>query len=394
MYIELPCAVKLVLEKLNNAGYEAYVVGGCVRDSLMGMAPYDWDIATSATPREMQAVFADHRTIETGLKHGTLAVVIEDIPMEITTFRVEGYYSDGRHPDQVVFSRNVTEDLKRRDFTINAMAYHPISGVIDLFNGKSDVDRGILRCVGDPQKRFEEDALRILRALRFASALDFVIEEKTAAALHRLFPALQCVSRERIAAELCKLLCGKAAQRIAVEYVDVLSFLLPPLCKATDFHLLSAVAPSPAYRLAALFWQSDVSIETLSLIMRELRLDNHTVRSVLLLHSCREMPHTEQRQWLRILNRLDAELTWVYLALCEADETVYELLKNLLNNRCCYKMSMLAVNGNDLMQAGLCEGPMVGQLLQTLLEAVMDGLCLNQTDALLSYAKAMKKPVL
>ncbi len=393
MYIELPHEVRLVLEKLNNAGYEAYVVGGCVRDSLMGISPYDWDIATSATPREMQAVFADHRTIETGLKHGTLTVVIEDIPMEITTFRVEGNYSDGRHPDTVLFSRTVVEDLKRRDFTINAMAYHPLSGVIDLFNGTSDANQGIIRCVGDPQERFEEDALRILRALRFASVLDFVIEEKTAAALHRLFPTLQWVSKERITTELCKLLCGKAAERIADEYADVLSFLLPPLRKVTDFHLLSAVEPSPAYRLAALFWRTDVSIETLPLILRELRLDNHTIRSVLLLYSCKEMPHTEQRQWLRILNRLDAELTWVYLALCEADETIYELLEKLLNNRRCYKMSMLAVNGNDLMQAGLCEGPMVGQLLQTLLEAVMDSLCPNQMDALLSYAKAIKKPV-
>ena len=225
-----------VLRCLRAAGFPAYLVGGCVRDTLLGRVPGDWDITTAALPEQVEAVFAGERIIETGLKHGTVTVLLDGLPLEITTFRTEAAYSDHRHPDAVAFTPSLTEDLARRDFTINAMAWTLENtgdglnaGLQDPFGGQADLEKKLIRCVGDPHKRFEEDALRILRALRFASQLDFTIDPATAAAAHALRDTLALVSRERIAVELTKLLCGPAARRIVVEYWEILSVPLPEL---------------------------------------------------------------------------------------------------------------------------------------------------------------------
>ena len=234
--VEPPAPALAAIARLRAAGFPAYLVGGCVRDTLLGRVPGDWDITTAALPEQVEAVFAGERIIETGLKHGTVTVLMDGLPLEITTFRTEAAYSDHRHPDAVAFTPSLTEDLARRDFTINAMAWTRENtgdglnaGLQDPFGGQADLGKKLIRCVGDPHKRFEEDALRILRALRFASQLDFTIDPATAAAAHALRDTLALVSRERIAVELTKLLCGPAARRIIVEYWEILSVPLPEL---------------------------------------------------------------------------------------------------------------------------------------------------------------------
>ena len=225
----LPAPVISLLTRLEQAGFSAYVVGGCVRDSLQGLTPHDWDICTSALPAQMQDIFRDLHTVETGLKHGTLTVVVDHVPYEVTTYRVDGDYTDHRHPDSVRFVDSLTMDLARRDFTVNAMAYSPETGLADPFDGQRDLAAGLIRCVGRPEQRFEEDALRILRALRFASVHDFAIEAATSSALRKMAPDLHRVAGERIREELLKLLCGKAAGRILREYPEVLAEIIPEI---------------------------------------------------------------------------------------------------------------------------------------------------------------------
>ena len=208
MTMDMPKNVDSAINLLQSAGFESYAVGGCVRDSLLGNTPNDWDITTSAKPENMKSVFADFHCIDTGIKHGTVTVVIDGEPLEITTFRLDGEYEDNRHPKSVTFTSNLGADLGRRDFTVNAMAYSKKTGTVDLFGGQNDLKNKIIRCVGDPDRRFNEDALRILRALRFASALDFEIEEKTAQSLLKNCALLGNISEERIAKELLKLVCG------------------------------------------------------------------------------------------------------------------------------------------------------------------------------------------
>ena len=229
MAFTLPSYVSLALEKLNNHGFEAYVVGGCVRDSLMGRAPNDWDITTDALPEQLLSTFAEYRVIPTGLQHGTVTVLIDDHPLEITTYRIDGTYSDNRHPDSVSFTRSLREDLARRDFTINALAYHPQTGIVDHFSGLADLDNRQIVCVGDPEKRFTEDALRILRALRFSAQFGFPIEKMTAKAIHRLAPLLRRIAVERVQSELVKLLCGEYVRDVMLAFPDVIGIILPEI---------------------------------------------------------------------------------------------------------------------------------------------------------------------
>ena len=218
----IPLPVRQALARLRNHGYEAYLVGGCLRDLLLGNAPQDWDIATDAVPIQTEAVFADCRLLETGLKHGTVTVLWKGQPLEITTYRTESAYTDHRHPDQVAFSKSLTADLSRRDFTMNALAYQPQTGLVDPFGGAADISAAVIRCVGDPEQRFQEDGLRLLRALRFAAQLGFRIEEHTAAALRANGGLLTEISAERIREELTKLLCSQDVGQVLRDYADVL----------------------------------------------------------------------------------------------------------------------------------------------------------------------------
>ena len=242
--MKLPNGVLSVLETLENAGFEAYLVGGCVRDLLRGGLPHDYFVTTSATPSDMQVVFAYFRVIPTGLKHGTLTVLTEDGPVEVTAYRTEGTYTDGRHPDAVAFTRNLSEDLCRRDFTVNAMAMDKNGKVVDFYGGKADLAAGVLRAVGDPHERFTEDALRILRAFRFAAKLGFALDKDTLLAALALAPRLSLVSRERIFAETEKLLCGKTASDVLSVMADggVWAHILPNAkCNAASLYYMDSL---------------------------------------------------------------------------------------------------------------------------------------------------------
>lgn len=393
MFIHLPDAVAHAITLLNGTGYEAFAVGGCVRDSLLGKIPTDWDITTSATPDEMKAVFADYRTIETGLKHGTLTVLMENTPLEITTYRIDGDYSDGRHPDAVMFTRSLAEDLCRRDFTINAMAYHPDIGLIDYYDGQADLECGVIRCVGNPNRRFAEDALRILRALRFASVLGFSIDGDTASALSALAPTLSLVASERIWVELTKLLCGQDAAVIVEEYSQVLRGVIPELKRPVDTEQLSVTPNTPCARLVALFSAFEVSVDTAESILRRLRADSHTIDCVKKLLQYRGLPMNSDADLLHLLNRFDEELIFDYLALNGATGFTIDRTRQLLQEHACYKVSMLSINGSDVIRLGFPVGPMIGSVLNELLAAVMDGRCQNSVEDLLCYAKMLKKPV-
>lgn len=434
---ELPPQVAAAIEKLNNAGFDAYLVGGGVRDDLMGLPPKDYDITTSALPAQTEQVFASYRLIETGLKHGTVTVLIDGVPLEITTFRIDGDYSDFRHPDAVEFSLKLEDDLSRRDFTVNALAYHPAQGVVDCFGGQKDIQRQIIRCVGSPDQRFREDALRILRALRFSSVLGFSIEEETAAAIHAQKALLQHVSAERIYSEFVQLLCGKNVRTVIEDYIDVIAVFLPQAgkmagcaqnCKYHSFdvlhhtsHAAEAIVPEPVLRLAAFFHDigkpecrttdesgtdhffghGKISAEITEKALKDLRADTKTVQAVtqLVLHHDAPIELTE-RSVKRAMNRLTVEGFYQMLQLKQADrlahapayrdETAYfdrlhALADDILAKKDCFSLKQLAVSGNDLIQAGIPEGKQIGQSLQTLLDAVVDGKAENNKAALLAY---------
>ena len=393
MYIAIPDEALHAITQLNKAGYEAFVVGGCVRDTLRGEEPDDWDITTSATPDEMKEVFFDHRVVESGTPHGTLTVIVDETPLEITTYRIDGDYSDGRHPDSVQFTRSLTEDLRRRDFTINAMAYHPEIGLVDNHHGQEDLAAKVIRCVGVPQQRFDEDALRILRALRFATTLHFTIEEQTETALRQLAPALTRVASERIQDEFYKLLRDDNAGHIMAKYKDVLSVILPELSQVTDFSLIPDMPKMMAARMAAVFWQTDFDALDVAEALQQLRLNKRTVNTVRLLLSCRDMPTETNYDLLRLLNRISPDLIWIYLTLRQVDESLKQRVYNLLVNNACYKIPILAVDGDDVIAAGIPAGPDVGRVLYALLDAVMEGKCLNRKEDLLNWIEQNEKPV-
>ena len=440
--IRLSDTAAQAIERLNEKGFEAYAVGGCVRDSMMGNLPQDWDITTNALPEEMQAVFADFRTLPTGIQHGTLTVLIDGQPLEITTYRVDGSYSDNRHPDAVTFTRSLAEDLKRRDFTVNAMAYHPKTGVVDNHSGLADLEQKRICCVGEPEVRFTEDALRILRALRFASVLGFSIEKKTAEAIHRLHPLLRRVSPERIAAEWTKLLCGSHVKEILNEYPDVVGTVFPELSpcvglqQENPYHHLdvyahtaetvAAIPAEPVLRLTMLFHDcgkpgcytrdaegidhfrghAPISALLAEQALTRLRYDNQTVKRVkeLVLHHDDTLTPTD-KCLKRLLNRFGDVDAFSLIAVQRADvmgqhpdkrDRLRELdgmslrLQELLAEHCCYSLKDLAVNGKDLQEIGYSAGRELGDALFTLLEEVMDGDLPNERCSLLRRAQEIK----
>jgi tRNA nucleotidyltransferase (CCA-adding enzyme) len=437
-----PLYAVTALELLERHGFEAYLVGGCVRDSLLRRVPGDWDIATNATPEEILAVFAAYRTIPTGLRHGTVTVMIGEDALEITTYRVDGDYSDHRRPDQVTFTGQLREDLARRDFTINAMAWNPAAGLIDCFGGADDLRRGMIRCVGEPDKRFEEDALRILRAARFASTLEFSLESRTREAMLRMRPLLRHVAGERIAAELNKAILGSHFAQIFGDAPEVLAQILPELSPGIGFaqdhpahlytvyeHILRAVAAAPAdltIRLALLFHDAgkpscftvDASGKghfyhhaLASAAMAEealcrLHYSNAWRKRVVELvrwHDAAISPAPAAiRRWL---NRMGEEVYRQLLEVQWADnaaknprfgtlrqkgiEETRLALEALLQEAPCYRLEDLAIKGDDLLAAGYRPGPALKKELERLLFLVIDGVVENSREALL---EAMEPP--
>lgn len=413
--MNIPVAVKKVLSRLGEHGYEGYAVGGCVRDSLLSKHPNDWDITTSAEPNETCKVFFDCRVIETGIEHGTVTVLMDGMPLEITTYRTDGEYRDHRHPVAVTFARSLEEDLSRRDFTVNAMAYHPDRGVVDLFGGKSDLEQRIIRCVGEPFRRFDEDGLRILRALRFAAVLDFDIHPATAQAVHACKGLLSHIAAERIREEFCKLLCGKGAVRILRNYRDVIEIFLPDIKVPDEAYeqLLIALERNRSsdliVRLSLLIGSVTRSLPDAEggalagRILRGLRFDNATVTAVAQLVAQQDLPLcAEERAVKRLMQKLSREQILRLLEvkrcqclaqsrgdgdLCPEFDQIPVVMDALLAEGVCLSLRDLAVKGGDLQSIGIQAGKSLGMMLDLLLEQVMDGVVPNEKEALLAQAR-------
>lgn len=412
MRIQIPSHVEYIIGKLNQNGYEAFAVGGCVRDTLLGRTPGDWDITTSARPEQVKALF--RRTIDTGIQHGTVTVMLERTGYEVTTYRIDGEYEDGRHPRQVEFTSDLLEDLKRRDFTINAMAYSHETGIVDAFGGMEDLEKRVIRCVGEPMERFEEDALRILRAIRFSAQLDFSIEEKTREAITRIAPNLAKVSRERVQMELTKLLCSDHPEQIRQVYETGISRYVSEefSCLPWEMAEISPALPKEKYVRWAAFlrcaclaeqdsWQTDLSCEKAAgknfceerekavraggKILRDLKLDNETIGRVKTLTSwCGEKLLPEAPSVRRAMSKMEPEVWDALVELNQYGDEILCLTKEIRAAGDCLDLKHLAVNGRDLMSAGVRPGKDMGEILNRMLQEVLERPENNQKEILMS----------
>lgn len=432
MYI--PRFVSVLLEKLNDDGYKAYVVGGCVRDSLLRITPHDYDIATDALPEQIKTSFASYKTIDTGIKHGTVAVLSEGEQVEITTFRIDGEYSDNRHPDSVSFTRDIKDDLSRRDFTVNAMAYNDADGLTDCFGGERDLENKLIRAVGDPDLRFREDGLRILRALRFAAVYGFTVEKETADAVHRNRNLLKNIAGERIACELNKFICAPCAD-ILREFVDVFSVIIPELAATVGFeqhnkyhnrtvfeHTLAtieAIKPDKVLRLTMLFHDlgkpecftmvngtghckghAEVSVKIAQRVLSALRYDRETKEAVVSLVKYHDYPIDNNKKIVRRrLYKFGGEMFFRLIDIHIADNEgkkenlafrkdifleAKEIAEDIIRENECFSLAQLDINGNDIVNAGYM-GRTIGFALDFLLAAVIDEKCENEKQELLKY---------
>lgn len=440
----LPTKAKTVFAHLENAGYECYLVGGCVRDMLMSKEPHDVDITTNATPDETKAVFCDFHTLDIGLKHGTVTVMLEGEPIEITTYRKESSYSDGRHPDSVSFTRSITDDLSRRDFTVNAIAYNLKSGIVDPFGGNADIKSKLLRCVGNPTERFQEDSLRILRGLRFASVLGFDIDTETEKAMYTCRELINIVSPERIYAEITKLLCGKNAGKILELYSDILAVALPEIkamkgFQQHNFHhiydvlghtakVVDSVYPAVDLRLAALFHDcgkpdcfslddkgighfyshASISARKADEALTRLRCDTATREKVVKLVKIHDTPiEPDSKTVKKKLQKYGEDIFFDLIKLQRADnkglspdylyrQETYDKLESIarqvIEENQCFSLKDLAVKGNDMIALGL-KGKDIGTALDELLKAVIEEKCKNDKESLLSYYHTYVKSI-
>lgn len=424
--VVVPSGASAILARLKGAGHVAYVVGGCVRDSLLGLQPHDWDICTDAPPSEVMRCFSDQRVLETGLKHGTMTILMDDGQYEVTTFHKDGDYSDSRHPDSVEFVTDLEEDLSRRDFTINAMAYNDEEGVIDRFGGMADLKNGVIRCVGNPDDRFSEDALRMLRTMRFASVYNFKIEDGTAASVHKNKDALNHIAAERVQAELCKLLCGDGVLQILLDFSDVVATIIPELQPCIGFEQNNRYHQYTVYEHIAHavgnYKGDDISVKVALLLhdigkplcytedengghfhghavpsrdlaeqaVNRLQFDNKTKTEVLelvLYHdSVIEPTPKTVRRWLnKIGERRFSQLLEVRMADIKAHAegtqasriercvSLSEIMTATLKEQQCFSMKDLAIHGKDVLSIGVPEGKLVGSALRYILDKVING---------------------
>lgn len=444
MKIKMPGKVNKIIGVLQEAGFEAYAVGGCIRDSLLGRTPNDWDITTSAKPMEVKALFS--HTIDTGIRHGTVTILLDREGFEVTTYRIDGEYEDGRHPKEVSFTGSLEEDLKRRDFTINALAYNETAGLIDIFDGQKDLKDGIIRCVGNAEERFTEDALRMLRAIRFSAQMGYRIEKNTLAAIHKLAGNLEKISAERIQTELLKLIVSphpdylRTAYECGVTKVFFPEFDLametpqnhPHHCYNVGEHILHSLLEIPADKVLRLTMllhdiakpqcltvdekgithfhgHEEMGAEMSRVILRRLRMDNDTTDKVCRLvrfHDYGNGVAPDRRIVRRAVNKIGEDLFADFLLVKKADllaQSMYlreEKLSNLAAWDACYReireaeecvsLRTLAVNGKDLIAAGLQPGRELGDILKQLLDEVLENPEKNEKDYLISRAKELR----
>ncbi len=441
--IQMPEKAKFIIKTIMAAGYEAYVVGGCVRDSILGRNPQDWDITTSAKPEQVKALF--RRTIDTGIQHGTVTVMLEKEGFEVTTYRIDGKYEDSRHPKEVTFTPNLEEDLKRRDFTINAMAYNEEVGLVDIFGGLSDIENKIIRCVGEARERFQEDALRIMRAIRFSAQLGYTVEEKTKDAIRELAPTLQNISAERIQVELTKLITSPHPDTLRMAYeLGVTKVILPEFDRAMETpqnhphhqynvgeHTIQAllqVDPDKVLRLAVLFHDigkavvvtvdnqginhfhghADVSEEMTRDILKRLRFDNDTISQVSRLvryHDYGNQVEPSMRIVRRAINKIGEDIFPLLFPVKLADTMAQsnyrrqeklenldkwqQLYQEIVAHNQCVSLKTLAVTGKDLIGLGMKPGKELGEMLQRLLEHVLEYPEHNTREFLLEQVKEL-----
>ncbi len=436
MRIQLPRKVKDIIEKIQAAGFEAYAVGGCIRDSILGREPDDWDITTSAKPEEVKKLF--NRTIDTGIQHGTVTVMLDREGFEVTTYRIDGKYEDSRHPKDVTFTASLKEDLRRRDFTINAMAYNEKDGLIDLYEGIQDIECGRIRCVGDARERFTEDALRMMRAVRFSAQLGYTIEENTKAAIKELAPTIRRISAERIQVELVKLMISDHPDYIRTAYETGITEQIFPefdICMQTEqnnphhcysvgehiLHTLSYVKPNKALRLGMLFHDigkpgtltvdeegithnhghAVIGEEMTVRIMKRLKFDNDTtdiVRKIVRYHDWKIENNTKSVR--KAVNHIGEDIFPLLFSVKYADimaqsdyqrkeklqdlEILKVIYEDIIAKKDCLSLKDLAVTGGDLIAAGMKPGREIGQTLHKLLEVVLEEPERNRKEYLLS----------
>ena len=438
--MDIPQYAATVLERLEHHGFEAYVVGGCVRDSLMGRTPKDWDVCTNALPQEVLRVFRKFHVIKTGLKHGTVTVMVDHQPVEVTTFRIDGAYTDNRHPDSVNFVSRVGEDLARRDFTINAMAYNPRRGLVDAFGGREDLDARAIRCVGEPDERFHEDGLRILRALRFAARYDFNIETETAHSIRRNRHLLANVSAERIFTELKGILAGEGVLSMLLGFPEVFAIIIPEIQPAIGFpqknpyhcfdvwtHTAYAVAAAPAdepLRLVMLlhdlgkpahhsvgedgrahfYGHPETGAQMAREILLRLKSDNATLeRAVVLVREHDIVWPTTPAGMRRLIGRIGAENVRLLFDVRRADlaahsefakekdagaiRAAYLLFEDVLDSTPAFTVKDLPVNGADLMALGMQPGPAMRCVLERLLAEMQEETLPAERDPMLARAR-------
>lgn len=402
MIIDLPKNVENIIERLKEHGFEGFAVGGCVRDSLLKKTPTDWDITTDALPEDMKKIFK--KTFDTGIAHGTVTVLMDGVGYELTTYRIDGNYSDGRHPDSVSFSKSLSEDLCRRDFTINAMAYSNKKGIVDLFDGRKDLQNGIIRAVGDAKKRFDEDALRMLRAVRFAAQLGFKIDDDTFEAIKEKAKLLSNVSKERIFVELNKSLCGEFAQNIKMVYTSGLYRYIGKEFAKLDksiYDFYPRKFPNKKHMYWAAFLENIENVEAVKKILFELKSDNATRNNTYLLVKELKNPLPSSDEDIRwSLHRIGADLFCDYIEILKSDKKNVDILDKIdtienrysliLKENHAYEISMLDITGKDLMDIGISKGPKIGEVLEFLLKKVIENPLNNEKSSLLRLAKEFK----
>ena len=405
--MELPENVRNIISTIEKNGCEAYAVGGCVRDTLMGKTPSDWDITTSALPMQVKSMFG--RTVDTGLKHGTVTVMIGKTGYEVTTYRIDGEYKDGRHPESVEFALNLVEDLKRRDFTINAMAYNDKNGLVDEFDGRGDLERKVIRCVGNPMERFTEDALRMMRAIRFSAQLSFDIHPDTYDAINKLSDTIKQVSMERIQVELTKTLVSDNPEKVELFYsTGIFAAVLPEISRIFEGRyrqnalcMVRFTENTPVLRYAALL--NSLEPEEARSLLRRLKMDNHTVDSVTAIVANSKGKIDENEPAIReALNRFGKDLMNNLLihaeALAKAKEeitgvmlpgthnhivAVRKMMEGIIDRGDCFTIKDLDITGNDLIEYGM-SGSQIGRTLNELLHVVMDNPKLNDKATLIA----------
>lgn len=446
MNIVLPENVKIIIDNLNKNNFEAFIVGGCVRDSIIGLTPHDWDICTNAKPEEIKKCFEKFNTFDSGIKHGTISIVLDGEVFEVTTYRIDGTYSDNRRPDSVTFTSDITKDLARRDFTINAMAYNEQSGLIDPYGGKNDLHDKIIRCVGNPDFRFNEDALRLIRALRFASVYNFAIDNKTSESIHKNADLLKNIAVERISVELNKLLCGYGAEGILNNYRDVFAVFIPEINPMFDYnqhtkhhnrdlwrhttYSVKSVDDNPLLRMSMLLHDigkpkackrdedgschfkshPKYSAEMSDNILRRLKYPTDFIETCITLIKYHDVRFNGSKRQLRhVMSAIGDKNVELLLKIQRADimaqsdykhkekleklDLACKVYREILADKDCFTLKQLEINGNDIKKLGVDEGVKIGKILKMLLSLVIEDKLKNEKSALIKKAEKIRDEI-